>query len=338
VSKLTDINIVTVSNYINSYIKKGLVAETGYDISSGGRRPELIELNKRWGYVIGIDMRETQTRGIMAGLNMEILQQDVIDGIGWRNAKKAADEIVQKLLSASSIDPAELKKIGVGSSSVTEGAVENIIKVKDDVEGERGIPVLCGGGALCAAAGEKNLNPATLGAKSSLYIYGDLGQGVFMVGEEFFEASNDERGYAYMRPWHKGLSIESVAKRMVKEGVETKMKDISEESSKKIDLDTAIKAAKNKDEAAIDLIRTTGINLGVRIAYLINLFEPENVIVGGGVEEAGKLFLDALKASVERFIAQRLKDKVTLSAAVSGRDACVKGAAFLALREALIEA
>ena len=37
ISKVTDLNIVTVSNYINSYIEKGLVSEGGMEASTGGR-------------------------------------------------------------------------------------------------------------------------------------------------------------------------------------------------------------------------------------------------------------------------------------------------------------
>ena len=47
ISKESGINIVSVSNYIMSYIKKGLVLECGRDVSTGGRRPELVRLNLR---------------------------------------------------------------------------------------------------------------------------------------------------------------------------------------------------------------------------------------------------------------------------------------------------
>jgi len=52
ISKITELNIVTVSNYINNYIKAGLVEEKGFDISSGGRKPTLIDLNYKSGYVL----------------------------------------------------------------------------------------------------------------------------------------------------------------------------------------------------------------------------------------------------------------------------------------------
>ncbi|NQT06476.1 MAG: ROK family protein, partial [Candidatus Omnitrophica bacterium] len=56
VSKITGINIVTVSNYIDSYIKTGLVVQRGLDTSTGGRRPLLVELNAQHGYLVGIGM------------------------------------------------------------------------------------------------------------------------------------------------------------------------------------------------------------------------------------------------------------------------------------------
>src|SRR3989338_3836924 len=56
ISRITHLNIVTISNYIDDYIQKGLVVEKGLDVSTGGRRPELLELNSKHGYAIGIDL------------------------------------------------------------------------------------------------------------------------------------------------------------------------------------------------------------------------------------------------------------------------------------------
>ena len=45
ISKITQLNIVTVSNYVADFIDRGLVVEKGLDVSSGGRRPTIIQLN-----------------------------------------------------------------------------------------------------------------------------------------------------------------------------------------------------------------------------------------------------------------------------------------------------
>ena len=46
ISRQTGLNIVTISNYINEFIDGELVAEKGFDVSTGGRRPTLVELDE----------------------------------------------------------------------------------------------------------------------------------------------------------------------------------------------------------------------------------------------------------------------------------------------------
>ena len=73
ISRITQFNIVTVSNYVEHYIDQKLVIEKGLDISSGGRRPELIELNSDWGNLIGVEIGPTHLIAIVSNLNPTIL-------------------------------------------------------------------------------------------------------------------------------------------------------------------------------------------------------------------------------------------------------------------------
>ena len=75
ISKLTGFNIVTVSNYIDHYIKEGLVSEGGYDTSTGGRKPMLVDLNYKSAYVIGVGFDMVDMLGVVADLRGNILFQ-----------------------------------------------------------------------------------------------------------------------------------------------------------------------------------------------------------------------------------------------------------------------
>ena len=75
ITKFTGFNIVTVSNYIDHYIKKGLVSEEGYDISSGGRKPMLVNLNQKSAYAIGVGFDMMGVIGVIADLRGEIVFQ-----------------------------------------------------------------------------------------------------------------------------------------------------------------------------------------------------------------------------------------------------------------------
>ena len=94
---------------------------------------------------------------------------------------------------------------------------------------------------------------------------------------------------------------------------------------------------KEGDEVASELLNIAGMNLSVRVAYLINLFEPEIVIIGGGEEKAKDFFLKPLISNVKKFILQSTLARVQVVPAILGEEARAKGAAYLAIREAFIE-
>ncbi|MGB2705245.1 MAG: ROK family protein [Candidatus Omnitrophota bacterium] len=335
ISKLTDTNIVTVSNYINGYLKKGLILETGYDVSSGGRRPELVELNKKWGYAIGIDIAPGRIKGILVDFGMEVLASETISGYEKEKLKASIGEVVRGLLEGSKTDKALVKKIGIAAAS--GDIAEDSGKIKDEIEKEPGIPVLSGSAALCAAFGERGLNPEASEASKILFIYTSLGEGIFITEDEFYEANNKERKYAYLKPWPRRLGIAEEAKKAVSQGVGTKIVDMAGGEAANITAETVVNAAQERDEIASDLLKTAGTNLSVRVAYLMNLFEPEVVIIGGGAEKAKDFFLNPLVANVKKLVLRSALGRAKVAPAILGEEARVKGSAFLAIREAFIE-
>ena len=72
IAKETGINIVSVSNYILNYIKKDLVFESGLDVSSGGRRPELVKLNLESANVVGVDIGPEKSIVIVTDLGLNV--------------------------------------------------------------------------------------------------------------------------------------------------------------------------------------------------------------------------------------------------------------------------
>ncbi len=90
-------------------------------------------------------------------------------------------------------------------------------------------------------------------------------------------------------------------------------------------------AAREGDQEAIHIFRLTGQLLGVGIANVVNLFDPEIIVLGGGVMHAQDLFMEELKASLkERALKPNLKD-LQLKEAKLGKDTGVKGAIAVAM-------
>jgi glucokinase len=95
-----------------------------------------------------------------------------------------------------------------------------------------------------------------------------------------------------------------------------------------------VAAARRGEPAARDALRIAGERLGVGIANLINVFDPDLVLVGGGVSAAGELLLGPAREAARRFVVPGVGTRTRIELARHGEQAGVRGAALLA-REAL---
>jgi glucokinase len=88
--------------------------------------------------------------------------------------------------------------------------------------------------------------------------------------------------------------------------------------------------AHDGDEAALEAITLIGRNLGVAIANYANIFNPEVVVIGGGVIAAGELLLEPARAVVAERALPPSREEVRIVAAHFGVEAGMVGAAVLA--------
>lgn len=89
--------------------------------------------------------------------------------------------------------------------------------------------------------------------------------------------------------------------------------------------------AHDGDSAAREVINLIGERLGVAIASYVNIFNPQMVIVGGGVMGAGEMLLEPARREVQKRALPPSRDNVSIVAAAFGHEAGMVGAAALAL-------
>ena len=88
--------------------------------------------------------------------------------------------------------------------------------------------------------------------------------------------------------------------------------------------------ARQGDEAAISVLRETGVWLGIGLAGFVNVFNPEVIAIGGGAARAGDLILDAARHEVHLRAMSPSRDLVEVKEATLGAGSGVLGAAALA--------
>jgi glucokinase len=98
-----------------------------------------------------------------------------------------------------------------------------------------------------------------------------------------------------------------------------------------LDARFVIEHARIGDAESLQVLETVGHNLGIGIANLVNIFNPDVVVIGGGVSAAGELLLGPAREEYRRRALPSLVHHTEIVAASLGNDAGVLGAAALVL-------
>ena len=102
---------------------------------------------------------------------------------------------------------------------------------------------------------------------------------------------------------------------------------------RRIDGHDVVRAAHQGDPDAVGAVRMLAERLGVGIANAINTFDPDEVVIGGGVAVAGDLLLDPARETARQFVLPGVGERTEIRLARRGGDAGVRGAALLAALE-----
>ena len=329
ISKTTGVNIVSISNYIKRYIDNKLITEKGFDVSTGGRKPELIELNKNDNYVVGADIGKDFIRVVLTDIGLNTIgkaQAPKVSG-SMKEITAATCSLIEEVIKKASLTAGSIKVIGIGAS---EGDYTYIGK---EVQARSGIPTFVGDESFCGAFGERSLN-RKMPAGDMLYIYSDIGSAVVVKEDDNVLSRDDSK---YLSPWKENLGAVSLAKSDVARGVGTSIVEIAKGKMENITTETITEAAVNKDEVALSIMRSVGMSLGLRIAYLVNLFNPKSVVIGGGVEKAGSLILDPIKKTVKKLSLKDRSGVIIVLPGILAEEAVSIGAASLAARELFLK-
>jgi len=96
-----------------------------------------------------------------------------------------------------------------------------------------------------------------------------------------------------------------------------------------VSAEVVARAAADGDAVATGVIRRAGFYIGVCLVNLIHLFEPELILIGGGVAQIGTLLFDPIRATVRERAIPAIREGVRIEPAALGDDAGMLGAIAL---------
>ncbi|MDD5449099.1 MAG: ROK family protein [Candidatus Omnitrophica bacterium] len=189
-----------------------------------------------------------------------------------------------------------------------------------------------------AGRGAKNMVCITLGTGvgGGIVIDGRLYRGSTLSAGEIGHMPLNEKGpncncggFGCMEKYVGNKYIVEVAIRKIKEGKKTAVTGLVNGDLKKITPEIISMAEKKGDRLAASVWEEIGGHLGVTVAGVINLLNPERIIVGGGIADAGKILFEAIRKTVKQRAMRLPADCAKIVKAKLGQDAGLIGAAVL---------
>ncbi|WP_270577731.1 ROK family transcriptional regulator [Caldibacillus thermoamylovorans] len=317
ISQKVGLNKGTVSSLVNELLEDQLIYESGPGQSSGGRRPVILLFNDKAGFSIGIDLGVNYILGVLTDLRGNIIVEvnKKLTVRSYEVVIEILQSVISDLINAAPQSHYGIVGIGIGVPGLVNNHGEVLvapnlgwknINLREEIENCFDIPVLIENEANAGAYGEK-LYGAGKENDNILYISAGIGIGVGIIlnGKLFYGKNgfSGEAGHMIVQVNGKDCTCGSSGcwelyaseKALLEEARKLKLTSITEET---LSIELLLELANSGNEDIINLFHSIGMYLGVGINNIINIFNPEQVIIGNRLAMAK----DWLEKSIEKFI------------------------------------
>lgn len=357
ISREIGTSIPTITKLVGELIDEGLIEEVGKLGTTGGRRPCIYGLNPAAGFIVGVEIRWHHISMAITNFKGEIVdfQEDIPYTLeSTEESFRAFCTFLKQLVDKTGIDRTKVLAYGFNLSGrvnnetgfslsyfISEHRPISLVfkeELGTCVFVENDSRAMTYGEYICGIADEE---------KNMLFlnVTWGLGMGMIIDGKLSYGKSgfSGEIGHFPMLDNEKicqcgkigcletGASG-SAAHRLVMEKLAEGRASILSDTLKKngcITLDDIILALNEEDVLAIEVIEEIGRTLGRAIAGLINLFNPELVVIGGKVSAAKDYLMLPLKSAVQKHSLNMINRDTTIKFSKLGKKCGPIGACML---------
>ncbi len=358
---LSGLSQVTVIKITNALIDRHLILEKDYAESTGGRRAGLLEINPEGGFAVGLIPQQYSLTAVILNLNSDLVYSQQWNITLRDNYPQAIDLFVQcieELFSNSGIPREKIIGVGLGMSGLIDAergyCIDSWImnwqnvEISRPLEARLGIPVFLDNDVNCLAIYEKLFGQGQPyhhflvvaiggGVGLGIVVNGDLYRGAFGGAGEFGHTAVATEGRRCACGNHGCLETYISDSGIVKNYLEyvhtttySLEKGIQEPTAFEV-----VERARNGDEAAIVAFQRAGILLGVSLANLVNIFNPECIVLSGPNTDAsmlaGDLLLEPMRQAFKQHLFSQIGKDLHFTVERLGFESWARGAGSLVL-------
>ncbi|MGN6511826.1 MAG: ROK family transcriptional regulator [Chitinophaga sp.] len=338
------ISTPTAVKLLSEMSRERIVEKKGQGESVGGRRPDLFRLRKHVLYIICIDIELFKTSMVIVDNNNNFITPvKSIPVTLSRNRTAFLRMLVDhmhELADSANIESGRLIGCSVGMPGLidTESG-ENLsylldensdISLREAFEQHLGLPVVIQNDVKGSALAELRFGHAK-GKKNVLVILMDWGIGLGIImdgkvqqGSSGFSgemghmpfAENGELCYCgkhgCLETVASGMTLAKTARQGILSGQNSIINDLSNKEVYRIETELIIRAANNGDQYSIQLLSNIGTHLGKGISILIQLFNPELVILSGKIAAARQYITLPMQQAINTYCMTQIREKTQI--------------------------
>ncbi len=355
-ARLSRLSPASVSGITAELIAGNMVQETGEGESSGGRRPVLLRLNKKAGFVVGLKLMENALTIALTDLDANILDHRVVPILtnGHSLAVEAVlsilIEAIEQTIIDTKVDRQRVRGIGIGLAGSIDGESGvcrfspyfnwRNVQVAKPISDHFSLPVYI----------ENDVNTLTIAEKWFGYghdvqhfvvatVGRGIGAGIVTNGQFYRGAFGGAGEFGHIPLFHQEhvTTLENLAsdpailrqaQAAIERGDKTTLRELDE-----VSITAIINAANKGDQLSQKLLAQAGRWLGIGIAILINMLNPQLIIIGGEGVHAGEWRLGPMREAIKTYAFDSLADDIEIVIEPSGDETWARGAATLVLGE-----
>lgn len=364
ISNITGWSKAKASQEIRGLIDKGYLVEVGVGVSQGGRKPRLLHINNQLGYIAGVDIGATSLEVALADVTGSILQRrsestDV--HFSPESVLGRCSELLVELVQALGANTNQILGIGVGVPGPVDFARGVLVAPPLMPEWEN-FPirdffkrtfssafVVVDNDVNIMALGEQRAGDG-LGVDHFIFVKIGTGIGAGIISNGRIHRGGDgcagDIGHicvdkegplcacgnkGCLEAMAAGPVIASKAMEAARNGSSQILSQMRESKGGVIRPEDVNAACREGDQAALDIIRTSGQMIGDVLAGLVNFFNPSHIFIGGGIANFGNHLLVAIRKAVLHRSLPLATTHLSIKFSRAGSNAGVIGAISLAL-------
>ncbi len=356
-TKELHISVPTITKLVQELVEENIVTDLGKVETPGGRRPNVFGLACSAIYFIGVNVGRDNISYVVTDLQNNVINEEYDNSFELIDRPQCLERIcsnIENFVANCGVDRSKILGLGVSITGRVNPEAGRSYKyfvssdqsIREIIEERVGIRVLFENDTRARCYAEYTCDKVK-NDSDVLYLHMGLGVaiGIVIDGKLYYGKSGFAGEFGHIPFFNNevicacgkkgcletevaGIAIEEKMTKLIESGVNTILRE-KYDRHEPIRITDIIDAAKNDDNLSIELIEEAGEKIGKAVAFLINIFNPETVVVGGSVSAAGDYVMLPLKSATNKYSLNLVYKDTKFRVSTMGPNANAWGVAML---------